>query len=233
MINAFNIDNMQFMASKPDKYYNLAIVDPPYFNGPQRLGYYGERTSSIGVKREEYKKIGTWGIPDQTYLDELIRVSNHQIIWGINYFKFHHCVGRIVWDKCNGDSSFSDCEIASCSIHDSVRMFRYMWNGMMQGKSISEGHIVQGNKKLNEKRIHPTQKPVAVYKWLLKQYAASGDKILDTHGGSFSHAIAAYDMGFDLDICEIDEQYFQDGLNRLEQHKKMSELKSSQMSVFL
>jgi site-specific DNA-methyltransferase (adenine-specific) len=205
------------MAKYPDKHFDLAIVDPPYFDGPKRLGYYGNGYhSSTGVVRKQYQKIGTWNIPCNDYFSELFRVSNEQIVLGINYFPVvNFGPGRIVWDKCNGASSFSDCEIAYNSLTKRVDLFRYMWNGMMQGKSIEEGCIMQGDKSRNEKRIHPTQKPVILYKWLLKKYAKPGWKILDTHLGSGSIAIACYDMGFSLTACEIDEYYFTAAVERL------------------
>lgn len=131
------------------------------------------------------------------------------VIWGCNYYSYlFPFSGRIVWDKCNDTSSFSDCEIAATNLFNSVRIFRYMWNGMCQGKSIDEGHIMQGNKKLNEIRIHPTQKPVALYAWIFRSFAKPGDRILDTHLGSGSSRIAAYKMGLDFWGCEIDGEYF-------------------------
>lgn len=147
-----------------------------------------------------------------------MRVSKKYIVWGCNYFDVVFSHGRIVWDKCNGESSFSDCEIAATNCHESVRLFRYMWNGMMQGKSISEGHIMQGNKKLNEVRIHPTQKPVALYTWIFSRYAKPGDKILDTHLGSGSSRIAAYDAGLDFVGCEKDQHYFKAQEERYQAH---------------
>ena len=156
-------DCMEYLPQFPDKYFDIAVVDPPYFSGPEKRNYYGRTVSPIGVQRH-YKSSDEWSVPDNTYFDELARVSKEQIIWGCNYFNYPFGPGRIVWDKCNGDSSFSDCEIAYCSLHDSVRLFRYMWNGMFQGKSIEEGTIQQGNKQKNEKRIHPTQKPVNLYR---------------------------------------------------------------------
>lgn len=216
-IQLLNADCMEVMAQYPDKYFDLAWPDPPYFNGPEKLGYYVERTSSVGVSRGEYKKLGSWQVPDNEFLEEVVRVSKHQIIWGINYYPFLHTPGRIVWDKCNGDSSFSDCEIASCSFHDSIRMFRYMWNGMMQGENYKRGWIQQGNKALNEKRIHPTQKPVALYTWLLENYAKPGQRILDTHLGSGSSAIAAHRFGVAEFIgCEIDAEYFEAARHRFQ-----------------
>lgn len=170
----YNMNCMKGMKQFPDKYFELAIVDPPYFSGPEKRGYYGRKISPIGVQRH-YNITDNWDIPGEEYFIELARVSKNQIIWGCNYYKYIFSgSGRIVWDKCNGESSFSDVEIAYCSMHDSVRLIRYMWNGMMQGKSISEGWIQQGDKSKNEVRIHPTQKPVKLYKWLLMKYAKPG-----------------------------------------------------------
>lgn len=135
-----NEDCMQLMTRYPDKHFDLAIVDPPYFSGPEKRQYYGRKISSIGVKRV-YEQTTQWAIPDKDYFDELFRVSKNQIVWGVNYYDYPFGSGRIIWDKVNGQSSFSDCEIAYCSLHDSARLFRYMWNGMMQGKSIAEGHV--------------------------------------------------------------------------------------------
>lgn len=205
----YNEDCTTGMKRFPDKFFKLAIVDPPYFSGPEKRQYYGQKVSNKGVKRIDYPITDTWELPNEEYFNELFRVSEHQIIWGCNYFKWHFGSGRIIWDKVNGSSSFSDCEIAFCSKHDSVRLFRYMWNGMMQGKSISEGHIMQGNKKLNEKKIHPTQKPIILYKWLLKEYAKEGDNILDTHVGSGSSRLASLDLGFDFTGFELSPIHFE------------------------
>lgn len=204
----------------------IAIVDPPYFSGPEKRKYYGKAISSHGVKRIEYQPLQkSWDIPDKHYFDELIRVSKNQIIWGINYYDvLLPSSGRIIWDKVNDASSFSDCEIAYCSIINSVRVFRYMWSGMMQGCGSGSSKKMQGNKKLHEKKIHPTQKPVALYKWLLDKYAKQGDKILDTHLGSGSIAIACYDFGFDLTGCEISESYFESMMIRLQDHRKQYDI---------
>ena len=211
-------DNMIAMKRYPDKFFKWAIVDPPYFSGPEKRMFYGEKVSNKGVKRIDYPVTDTWEVPGEDYFRELFRVSEHQIIWGCNYYKWHFGPGRIIWDKVNGDSSYSDCEIAYCSKHDSTRLFRYMWNGMMQGKSIAEGHIMQGNKKLNEKKIHPTQKPVNLYKWTLREYANPGDNILDTHTGSGSLRIACYDLGFDYTGQEISPVHWQNQEDRFAQH---------------
>lgn len=200
----YNMDCMDGMKEFPDKYFDLAIVDPPYFSGPEKQNYYGRTISPIGVQRY-YKPSDEWDVPVKSYFVELERISKHQIVWGCNYFDYQFGSGRIVWDKCNENSSFSDCEIAYCSFHHSVRIFRYMWNGMFQGKSITEGTIQQGNKKLNEKHIHPTQKPVNLYRWILQKYKIPSDwKLINTHVGSASSLIAFHEannpfVGFEKD----------------------------------
>ena len=221
---AYNIDCMEYMRTLPDKAFDLAVVDPPYFSGPEKRVYYGSKESKIGVHRD-YPISPDWEVPGFDYFAELVRVSKKYIAWGCNYFDVVFSHGRIVWDKCNGESSFSDCEIAATNCHESVRLFRYMWNGMMQGKSISEGHIMQGNKKLNEARIHPTQKPVALYTWIFSRYSKPGDKILDTHLGSGSSRIAAYNAGLDFVGCEKDQHYFKAQEERYQAH-------IAQMSLF-
>lgn len=206
--HCYNVDCLPAMELFPDNYFDLAVVDPPYFSGPERRGFYGSKVSKIGVHRD-YPVSPAWSKPEPEYFRELFRVCRHYIVWGCNYFDYQFATGRIVWDKCNGNSSFSDCEIAATNLFSSVRMFRYMWSGMMQGKSITEGDTMQGNKSLNEKRIHPTQKPVALYDWIFKNYAEPGQKILDTHLGSGSSRIAAYEAGLGFIGFEIDPFYFQ------------------------
>lgn len=207
----------------PDNYFDLAVVDPPYFSGPERRGFYGSKVSKIGVHRD-YPVSPAWSKPEPEYFRELFRVCRHYIVWGCNYFDYQFATGRIVWDKCNGNSSFSDCEIAATNLFSSVRMFRYMWSGMMQGKSITEGDTMQGNKSLNEKRIHPTQKPVALYDWIFKNYAEPGQKILDTHLGSGSSRIAAYEAGLGFIGFEIDPFYFQLEEERFSEHTSQTSL---------
>lgn len=204
----FNMDCMEYMRSVEDKTFDLAIVDPPYFSGPDRRGYYGSMKSSTGIQRL-YARSANWKVPTEDYFQELLRITRYYIIWGCNYFDYHFAPGRIVWDKCNGKSSFSDCELAATNIFDSVRMFRYMWNGMCQGQSIARGWIMQGNKSMNEQRIHPTQKPVALYVWIMETFAKRGWKLLDTHLGSGSSRIAAYGLGLDFTGCEIDPHYYE------------------------
>ena len=127
----FNSDCMEVMGRFPDKYFDLAVCDPPYFSGPERRGYYGRSFSRTSVARRDYPKTEKWKVPGPEYFRELERVAKRYIIWGCNYFPYIFAHGRIVWDKCNGSSTFSDCEIASTNCNDSVRLFRYLWNGMM------------------------------------------------------------------------------------------------------
>lgn len=198
-------DCMDGMKQYPDKYFELAIVDPPYFNGPNKLGYYGAVKSKTKVKRQSYNVLSKWDIPKEDYFNELLRVSVNQIIWGFNYYTINNLgSGRIVWDKINDASTFSDGEIAYCSLIDTVRFYRFMWNGMLQG-----------DMKNKETRIHPTQKPVKLYEWLLSNYAKQGDKILDTHVGSGSSLVACEKLGFEYIGFEIDEDYCKGASKRI------------------
>lgn len=228
-INLHNADCMELLKTYKDNQFDLAIVDPPY-----GIGKNGDRNHTRGklAKPKNYKSFagGDISAPNEEYFSELRRVSKNQIIWGANHFidnigfsKSSPC--WIVWDKVNGATDFADCELAWTSFKTAVRQIRFMWNGMLQGKSIKDGHTVQGNKKLNECRIHPTQKPVKLYKWLLQNFAKEGDTILDTHLGSGSIAIACHDLEFDLVGIELDKDYFNKGKSRLEKH-------ASQMQLF-
>ena len=206
-------DCMEAMRSMPDGAFDLAIVDPPYFADYGKEIYPGAEISTTGVKRHRWES-KHWDVPNQEYFDQVCRVSKNQIIWGFNYYDCSFMgSGRIIWDKKNDKSSFSKCEIAYCSFHKRTEIFRFMWNGMLQE-----------NMKQKEVRIHPTQKPVQLYKWLLQNYAKSGDTILDTHLGSGSIAIACYDMGFDLTGYEIDKDYFDAAKLRLERHQAQGQL---------
>ena len=227
---AHRINCMEFMREFPDKFFDLAIPDPEYgrkqHGGTNRSKYVKQKNGSkIFVEGNKYDNQGWDDKPaDNAYFDELIRVSKNQIIWGCNYYNRNFGPGRIVWDKVNYGSDQSDCEIAYNSMTNRVDLFRFMWRGMMQGRSIIDGQIVQGNKKLNEERIHPTQKPVLLYKWILKTFAKKGFRIFDSHMGSQSSRIAAYDMGFDYWGCELNISYFHDGCNRFEKHKSQLNL---------
>lgn len=222
MINStvYNLDCELHLHQYPDDYFDWLIADPPYFSGPEKRKFYGNKVSVIGIDRVEYPVSDKWLIPGKEYFEQVFRISKNQIIFGCNYFDYKFGPGRIIWDKVNGQSSYSDCEIAYCSDHYSVRLFRYMWNGAMQGKSVTEGHIMQGNKKHNEKRIHPTQKPLALYRWMFNKYIKPGMKILDTHVGSGSSRIVAYDYGCDFTGYEIDPEPYNRQEDRFKQHKK-------------
>lgn len=218
----YNMDCMQGMKEFPDKYFDLAIVDPPYgrkeHGGKNRSGYVRQKNGSkIFVKDGQYEN-RKWDNepPSEEYFNELMRVSKNQIIFGCNYFDYPLIGGRIVWDKCNDGSDQSDAEIAYCSMNDRIDIFRYMWRGMFQGKSITEGTTQQGNKRLNEKRIHPTQKPIALYEWLLNRYAKPNDIILDTHVGSASSLIACYNTNHKFVGFELDEYYYKVSKQRLD-----------------
>ena len=216
-----NVDCMDYMRTVPDKFFDLAVTDPPYFDGPNRSGYYGKGYSSIGVKRNKYyDECKFWAVPDREYFIELQRVSKNQIIWGANHFagvfdSSSHC--WIVWDKDNGSSTFADAELAYTSFDKAVRVFKYMWNGMHQGS-------FGGDVRKNEKRIHPTQKPVPLYEWLLANYAKPGQKILDTHLGSGSSAIAANNMGFEFVGCELDIDYYHAACARVAEYARQERL---------
>lgn len=212
----YNMDCMGGMREFPDKYFDLAIVDPPYGIGYDSIAEKasGTKSKNAATTKREYHG-GGWDVkpPDDEYFEELFRVSKNQIIWGGNYFKqLPPSKAFICWDKrCHDDmrNNFADCEIAWMSENLGVaRVFRFVWNGMLQQ-----------DMKNKEDRIHPTQKPVALYKWLLSCYAKKGDKILDTHVGSASSLIACYDMGFDYVGFEIDEEYYRLACKRLEEEK--------------
>lgn len=219
---AYNCDCLEYMRKLPDNYFDLAIADPPYGIGASRPSKKAERArqpdgSILKVPVTDFtKKDWDDAIPTQEFFDELRRVSRNQIVWGANYFGLQG--GMIVWDKVNGNSDQYDCEIAYQSFNKRTDLVHYMWNGMFQGKycgrDIRQAAVQQGNKTLNEKRIHPTQKPVILYEWLLNNYAKKGDRIFDPMMGSQSSRIAAYRLGFDYIGCELDKEYFEKGCAR-------------------
>lgn len=206
----YNMDCMEGMKQIPDKYFELAIVDPPY-----GIGESGSRNNTRGklATSKNYKSFhgGDLKSPDVEYFQELMRVSKNQIIWGANHYISkipYDSSCWVVWDKQNGETDFADCELAWTSFKSAVRKFEFRWQGMLQG-----------NMKNKEHRIHPTQKPVALYKWLLTNYAKPGDKILDTHVGSASSLIACHDLGFDYLGFELDADYYRMASERLERFK--------------
>lgn len=206
---------MELMARYPDGYFELAIVDPPYgidvTNQSQGKG--GGVAKKIEYKKTDWDKIA----PNQTYFKELKRVSKNQIIWGANHFIENipnaNSSCWVVWDKDNGSTDFADCELAYTSFNTAVRKIKWKWSGMLQQ-----------DMKNKEIRIHPTQKPVKLYEWLLMNYAKEGDKILDTHLGSGSIAIACHNLGFDLTACELDAEYYNAAIKRIENHKAQQRL---------
>ena len=201
-----NEDNMELMKRYPDNYFDLAIVDPPY---------------GIGFDNKiRDKKSKSWDneIPKDNYFIELQRVSKNQIIWGGNYFPFlwqNGCKSFIFWDKDPSIETYSDGELAWTSFNVPAKRFYWAWNGLANG--------IKGRNK-DEKTIHPTQKPVALYKWLLDKYAKQGDKILDTHLGSGSIAIACHDYDFELTACELDKEYYDKAIERITNHTKQQKL---------
>ena len=192
-IKLYNADCMEVMKTFKDKQFDLAIVDPPYGIG-----------ISSNPFRQKHKKCN-WdnAIPNKQYFDELMRVSKNQIIWGGNYFDLPPSQGFIIWDKKQPqDFSSAMCEMAWMSFQKPAKIFR---------KNVV---TAEPNK------IHPTQKPVQLYKWLLQNYAKEGDTILDTHFGSLSIGIACHDLKFDLTAIELDADYFEQARKRLEFHQR-------------
>lgn len=209
MIEILNMDCMEYMQGLEDNAFDLAIVDPPY--GIGESGKTNKTRGKLAVAKN-YKSFAGDDLkaPDSLYFDEIKRVSKNQIIWGANHFIDNlpfmcNSPCWVVWDKINGGTDFADCELAWTSFKTAVRQFRFQWQGMLQG-----------DMKNKEIRIHPTQKPVKLYQWLLKNYAKEGDRILDTHLGSGSSAIAAHYGGFDFVGTELDEDYYKASLERFE-----------------
>jgi len=205
----FNIDCVEAMKQFPDNYFDLAIVDPPYGIGASK-GTWG--SSNKGEVTNYGKKDWDKEIPREEYFIEIQRVSKNQIIWGGNYFTLRPSSCWIVWDKLNS-ADFADCELAWTSFATAVRKFTFRWNGMLQQ-----------NMKDKENRIHPTQKPVALYRWLLQNYAKEGDKILDTHLGSGSSRIAADMEGYNFTGYELDKDYFDASVKRFAEYKLQTKL---------
>lgn len=210
-ISIYNCDCMELMKRTPDKFYDLSLVDPPYGINIQKMNY-TQSTKGGVAKRKDYSSVGNWdnSIPTEEYFKELFRVSKNQIIWGGNYFPLPLVKSWIVWDKKTDDkysTDFADCELAWSSFEKPAKIARYLWSGMLQP-----------DMKDKQKRIHPTEKPYQLYKWILDKYAKKGDKILDTHLGSGSIAIACHDYGFDLTACELDPDYYNAAMKRIKQH---------------
>lgn len=215
----------------PDKYFDIAVVDPPYginvanmpFTRENKVSVKQKNGSKITIKKENYIQ-SDWDLqtPSQDFFDEICRISKCQIIFGIDYFDWKGVgFGRIIWDKCVPDGvSFKRYETAYCSQIDQHIIMKYLWSGMMQGKSMSEPTIQQGNKKLNEKRIHPCQKPIILYNMIFRDFGFNGMKVIDTHMGSGSSRISAEMNGCSEYVgIESDKIIFDKHIKRYNQYK--------------
>ncbi|WP_339898254.1 DNA methyltransferase [uncultured Gilvimarinus sp.] len=227
MIELLNVNCMDYMRDLPDNSFDLVVADPPYFDGPNKPGFYrnGEYSSTL-APAGKYGELKHWDVPGPEFFAEIKRISQHQIVWGANHLADRYeCAGPgwIVWDKQNGSSSFADAELASTTFDKAVRIFQYRWNGMIQGS--------HGNKRLNETRIHPTQKPVILYKWLYENYAQPGWRILDTHLGSASSAIAAHYCELDFVGTEIDSDQFRKSSKRFTAETKQIDIFSERVTA--
>jgi len=212
MIELLNIDCMEYMATCEDSAFDLAIVDPPY--GIKRFDKIKDTTNI--VEKRFFGNGWNNNKPNKKYFDELFRISKNQIIWGGNYFKLPPTRGIVFWDKMITVDNFGDGELAWTSFDRLAKQFRYAWGGLNDG-------ILGRNKK--EKNINPAQKPVALYRWLLKNYSEPGQRILDTHLGSGSSAIAAHYFGCDFVGCEIDKEYYEAMMKRFKRE-------TSQIAMF-
>jgi len=232
-LNIKNEDNNELMKRYPDKYFDLAIVDPPYGIGFGEFNRTNKTTDGTRVKANKYKN-AKWddSIPSNEYFEELKRVSKNQIVFGGNYFpslagyespnlktlyEFQEYVRNssenwLIWHKQNPVPNFADCELAWISPDLSQRQFDFKYYGNLQGNTSAD------------KKIHPTQKPYQLYKYCLQYYAKEGSKILDTHLGSASIAIACHDYGFDLTACELDKDYFESAMKRIQNHVSQQKL---------
>lgn len=231
-ITITNEDNMELMKRYPDNYFDLAIVDLEYGIGASKPSIkpntaVQKNGNKLNIKQPNYThKDWDLKLSSAEYLNELFRVSKNQIIFGGNYYGL--AGGYLVWNKLNGESDQFGCEMAWLSFSKRTDIVNFMWAGMFQGVycgiDINRALIQQGNKKLNESRIHPTQKPAVLYKWILDKYAKPNDKILDTHLGSMSIAIACHDYDFELVGCELDEEYYNKGIERIKNHVSQQRL---------
>ena len=205
-----NCDCMELMARYPDKHFDLAIVDPPY-----GIGNFSPISGSVGTKCSGNKWDIKWNnkVPKKKYFKEIIRISKNRIIWGANYYNcFENGNGAIIWHKGNINPQFSQCEIASLSFQKKVDYYFQNW---------------QGGGNWHHDNIHPCQKPIALYKWLLTKYAKPGWLILDTHVGSASSLIACEDLGFDYVGCELDADYYRAACERIENYRAQPKLISN------
>jgi len=213
-VELINIDCMEYMAGLDDNAFDLAIVDPPYGIGADKKNSGKKLQSKKSASLSKYYGNQEWDldVPNEEYFIELMRVSKNQIIWGANYFGIKG--GYIFWDKGVTMPTYSDGELAYCSLLNSVKKYNFIWHGM-----------IQDDMKFKEQRIHPTQKPVRLYDWLLQNYAKPEMRILDTHLGSGSSAIAAHYFGCDFVGCEIDKDYFEAAQKRFDKETRQIDFK--------
>ncbi len=207
----YNIDNIEFMKTKPDNFYDLAIVDPPYGIGAGSINFKsGTRKKSTIHRQNDWDN----AIPTAEYFEQLFRVSKNQIIWGGNYMtKFTQpSKSWVVWNKKTGENSYGDGELAWTSFDKPIKIYDKYWSG------------ANAKERGQTDRIHPTQKPINLYRFLLREFGEKHTKILDTHGGSMSIAIACDMELFELDVCEIDTMYFKNGVKEYDLYKKQLKL---------
>jgi len=222
-LSLFHADCMEIMKQYPDKYFDLAIVDPPFSTGRGNgnFGRGGKNSKQPKVYRKDLKNYANHNkCPDKEYFEELFRVSKNQIIWGANYYpQYLYHSGWILWDKCKKDGIMSQGELAFQSIDKKVRIFTHEWEGFRKAK----GSFLDGEVK---SIIHPNQKPVALYDWCIKEYAKQDCKILDTHLGSASIALSVSksDMNLHLTACEIDKEYIDKAIKRISESIKQGTL---------
>ncbi len=210
MINITNEDNMLLMARYPDNYFDLAIVDPPYGIEAFKKGLEGSRFKKHAKGNLSFNN----NVPDDDYFNELFRVSKNQIVWGANNFLMPASEYFCIWNKLQTVDNFASAEYAWVS------------RGMKKPAKVFTYAIHKHNARpKGQEKIHPTQKPVKLYDWLLDNYAKENDKILDTHLGSGSIALACHNRGFELTACELDKDYYESALKRLKQHQQ-------QMTIF-
>lgn len=232
------MDCIDGMKQYPDNFFNLAVCDVPYGINVGNMAFLREVKNTVkqkngtrlnGNSNKKPYKLSNWDLktPTQEYFNELRRVSKHQIIFGVEYVNWEGLgAGRIKWNKGVAEGvSFKPHEMAYCSIIDYEMELPLLWAGMCQAKSLAEPMTQQGNKKLNEKRIHPCHKPIMLYDWIFKEFSNIGDKILDTHLGSGSSRIAASKSGLDFVGFEIDKDYY-------EAQEKRFNIFKSQLTLF-
>lgn len=202
-IKLYNADCMEVMKTFKDKQFDLAIVDPPYGHGHKE-------TNILNFRQKKQHR--QWNVaPTEQYFNELFRISKNQIIWGGNYFSYIWGFGGrcfIYWHKGNPVDNFSDGELAWTSFNKNAKQFDYRYYGNLEGNTSAN------------KKFHPTQKPVQLYKWLLQNYAKESDTIIDTHFGSLSIGIACHDLKFDLTAIELDKDYYEQAKKRLINHQR-------------